>query len=159
MNVQRLRSWLWITAAACIVAALGIVVLAWRTPYLDAADQASRRVITTAATTDDQSKLPGVEQFAPLMDTASRLRRPLFDPPPPAPPKAKPPPPLRVRLAGTIIDPEDAQAMLIGSSGAIQFLRVGDVIDDATILEITESSVRVEYHNEEHQLTNPTPGS
>ena len=159
MNVQRLRSWLWITAAACIVAALGIVVLAWRTPYLDAADQASRRVITTAATTDDQSKLPGVEQFAPLMDTASRLRRPLFDPPPPAPPKAKPPPPLRVRLAGTIIDPEDAQAMLIGSSGAIQFLRVGDVIDDATILEITESSVRVEYHNEEHQLTTPTPGS
>lgn len=84
------------------------------------------------------------------------LRRPLYDPPPPPPAPEVPPPPLRIKLLGTVVEPDGdpgSQAILMTPAGQVQMHRVGAVVGDAEIVSIEEGLVRVAFHGRTLELT------
>lgn len=84
------------------------------------------------------------------------LRQALYDPPPPPPPEVSPPPPLRIKLLGTILEPGNSEAIVMTSGGEMKMLRVGAVIEDATVETIEDNQITVTYHDQNLTLT-PQP--
>lgn len=95
--------------------------------------------------------VPALADFEPVL--ALNLRRPLYDPPPPKPKPKPPPPPLKLRLTGTVIENDDAVAMIADSQGNTVFARVGQTIEEATITKITTDAVEVNYYDETRTLS------
>lgn len=82
-------------------------------------------------------------------------RRPLYDPPPPKPkPKkvVKPRPP-RVRLLGTVVEPDNSFAWLRDGAGKQQLCRVGDTIDGGYRVESIETGTLVVVGQADHRFT------
>lgn len=60
--------------------------------------------------------------------------------------------PLRVKLAGTVVDGANSQAMLVDAQGQTQFVKVGESVEDVKVLSITATSIEVEYQGNKQTL-------
>lgn len=149
----RLQRWL-LRMLAVVVSgmAAGVVALGLseRGPDTSAAGDAT---LTSGVPTSIKQETSTVAlDFRPVWD--QQLQRVLFDPPPPPPPKLekKPPPALGLKLLGTIIDGDSAQAILEDSQRRVAFRRVGDAPGggdpSAVIEEILPNAVKVRQGEE-----------
>jgi type II secretory pathway component PulC len=65
-------------------------------------------------------------------------------PPPPTQPVAPPPPPSKpftAKLTGTILETDRSMALFTTQTGEIQFVSVGQMIDDAKVVQIEPEKV------------------
>ena len=93
-----------------------------------------------------------MEDFQGLWDLP--LRRPVYDPPPQVVVRETPkPPPLTIRLVGTIIEPDNRQAIIIHQGREMGFYRVGQTVEQAKIIAIDTNSMEIEYFGERQTLT------
>jgi len=151
------------SASALVLSAAVVYVWVFNSPGgLQQNDVATKTTITPTGATDiNLETTPGVPPLTAFRELRwdRTLRAPLYDPPPPPPPEVKPPPPLNLKLLGTVIEPNGrSQAMLTASSGQVQMHRVGDVIENATLLNIEPNAVTVTYYDQTLTLT-PPPGN
>jgi hypothetical protein len=150
VNVARIRSLLWLTAALGAAGAAGAwVAAAWPLPASAVSEQAAP---AAASTPTPQLDVPPLEDFASAWRTA--LRRPLSDPPPPvaaAPPPAAPPN-LMVRLIGTIVDGRRPRGVFLVGLAAIEVKGVGEKAGGAEILRIGENDATLSFNGESFVL-------
>lgn len=158
MTIRTQRRLLWITTALCVLA----VVVVWghgasgnskSLGTLDDQSTSKPRSVESPASGSD-SLIPGLSEFRSVWDRP--LRQALYDPPPPPPPEVSPPPPLRIKLLGTILEPGNSEAIVMTSGGEMKMLRVGAVIEDATVETIEDNQITVTYHDQNLTLT-PQP--
>jgi hypothetical protein len=121
---------------------------------------------TTPTQVQSPEKIDGAGlPFSPIISRAAfdqvaslDLRRPLHDPPPPPPPAPEAPkaiPPLAIRLSGTIFEPGHCRAVVLLPDGRVQLLGIGERAGDATILEIGNGTVKVDYFGQSLTLMVP----
>ena len=162
MNNHRKRQILWLLTAITATGAITSLVVAFTLPYLpqDASNHPTTPLTNTTITSNNTASQSRIIPQATLRKAKSLdLRKPLFDPPPP-PEVKKPRPPLRIKLQATMVEPGNSMAMITGSDGKTTFKTIGDVIDNAEIIEITETQITVRYHDELVPiLIEKTPGS
>ncbi|QQE11329.1 hypothetical protein JD969_03695 [Planctomycetota bacterium] len=74
-----------------------------------------------------------------------KLQNPLYTPQP----AVRKRPPLKLKLMGTSMDGDQMQAFVINQKGQMVFVKVGDVVDGATIKTIDQSAIVVEIDQEQ----------
>lgn len=153
MTLRRQQHALYLVACVCAAAAVLTLGLSVGLP-LDSGQPAATAALAALPITTDSAgdNLPARSSFEPLL--ALPLRRPLYDAAPVVEaPKPKVIPPLRLTLLGTILEPDQALAVLRDSGGKTQFLEVGQSLEDATVLTIEAAAVSLEYHGETRTLS------
>lgn len=148
MTVRTQRRLLWLTTALT----LGVSGwVAWRTFTIKPTAQQADAAATSGAIVEpvllaDRHPVTA-DQLQPYWSRP--LRRPLYDPPPKKEEKPKfVPPPLKVKLLGTIMEPGNAQAILMTSNGEVVMQRAGDTVEGAVIQEVTSTAIKVLYHDQ-----------
>lgn len=137
MPLPILRRLLFALSGLCLLAAGGLVFWAWQHPVPTAVMNAPTVGIAPTART------------TPLDEVMSVALRPAA-----AAVAAPPPPtvPLRIRLAGTILDPEAPQAMIVDGRGQMVFAKIGEELEGAKILAIAATQIEVEYQGRRQTL-------
>lgn len=163
MNPRYFRLACHVTCVVCLLASASAAYWVIHEPVRG--EPVVEPVSSTAASTTPAShetiahgQLPALNAFDHAWQL--QLRRPLFDPPPvKVEVKAFVPPPLAYRLTGTVLNPGGAMAMFVGPQGKIEIRRVGQQIGEATILDIGQDRVRINYYDQtrELELTAPQP--
>ena len=85
------------------------------------------------------------------------LRRPLYDPPPPPKRKiVKKVRPIRIKLTGTVLEPNNSQAFVKQANGTVELKRIGDLVTndplDGTIQRITATEIVIKREDGEHHI-------
>lgn len=141
MTTRTMRRLLWALTAMAVTASAVVILAAARWPYPSAPKVTdSKPRIATPHPGETHAAIPMLEEF--LSAAEVDLRRPLVDP---APPPRQPPPPLAMKLAGTIVEPGQSRALLIGADGKVQLKRAGETLDGVELLSIDHDSVTVKY--------------
>jgi hypothetical protein len=86
------------------------------------------------------------------------LRKSLVEPPPaPAPARetSQPSVPLNVRLVGIAMDSDVAYGVFVDASGAEVLLAVGETVNEAELVRVSNDSVTMKHHNELVRLELP----
>lgn len=153
---------------ATLAAAIGLVavgITAWRgtgePPAGTSASRSSPKAEpnqSTPASPKSATALTLADFRHPAVAWDRTLRPPLYDPPPPEVLPPPPPPPLRIKLLGTVIEPDGnqgrgSQAILMTPAGQVEMHRVGAVIDGAKIESIAEGLTIVTFHGQTLELT------
>ena len=159
LSLRQKQIALYALATAAVAGAAIAPLLAWQSEYdrftRVADDPATSRpaVNTPQAQTNPQpSNGLAKDQIKPVTDR--HWRRRLFEPEPePEPePKEPEPPPLRVKLVGTIVEPNRTKAVLRTNDGRTLFKKVGQAIEGqpkpATLVGIEPELVKVKYAGE-----------
>ena len=151
LTLRQTKRLLWATAACAGAIALTLLIATWLMPYslpeAGFADATQRRV---AANKHDPRL--AIDDFALLWSLD--LHRPLYDPPPPEVKTVKfVPPPLKVKLVGTVIEEPESQAMVLDGRGDVVFLRIGDTVDNARIVSISDRDVVLHYYDQQITLS------
>ncbi|MDB5320805.1 MAG: hypothetical protein JWN40_2436 [Phycisphaerales bacterium] len=160
MQVARVRSMLWLTAALAVAGAVAAILAAAMLPLSTSGDSSSSAVTTARRSTTlpatHPSTVPPLASFEPAWRL--RLRRPLVDPAP-APrgavakvAKATRPPSLPVRLIGTIVDGEHPRGLFITGLATVELKGIGDVTGGAKILAIDENTATLSSGGESFVL-------
>lgn len=160
MTLQRQQHGLYALAAGLLVAAALAAVLCLGLPVDMSSDAYAARTVHDARLSDTSAvKLPDRAAFEPLLSLP--LRGPLYDPVAVVEaPKPKVIPPLRIALLGTIIEPDQALAVIRDSAGKTQFLAVGQSLEEASIVAIEPNRVTIAYYDQQQILTTPfTPAA
>ncbi len=163
MNVRHLRVACHVTCVVCLLASAGVAYWVIGEPVRlePAVDQATLAVANVTPASHEaiaHGQLPTLSAFEHAWQL--QLRRPLFDPPPvKVEAKVFVPPPLAYRLTGTVLNPDGAMAMFVGPQGKIEIRRVGQQIGEATILDISQDRVRINYHDQTRELELAAPQS
>ena len=159
MNRLTRHSGLWLLAVLCLLSAVAVVCVHFWIPVQINVQPASLSVMTAAskpakATTPPtpQSTLPTLASFTPAWDL--RLR-PVQEAPPPAPTPtvtAPPPPPpaksFTAKLTGTIIEPNHSMALFTTQTGEVQFVNLGQMVEDAKVVQIQPDQVIIERNGQ-----------
>ena len=147
MTIRNTRRLLWLLATLSCIAAVVVVIRGVTADDSDQFDTKTFKIQNTVDNTSDATPGLKLRDLEPLWSL--RLQQPLYDPPPVvvAEPKFVPPP-LGIRLLGTIVEPDNSQAILMAADGEIVFQRVGQTVGDATIESITADAITVTYYEE-----------
>ncbi len=131
-------------AAALVASAAGLVLLPLETVDADRERPVAQR-----------QDLPTARPAAgPLADYAviyqRDLLRPLYDPKPVVKVTPKPQPPkLPVTLVGTVLEPGFSYGMFKTRDGRTKFVRVGQAVEGAELLAITDNEATVKFGGRE----------
>lgn len=144
MNTRRTRQILWLAALLLAVMSAGVALWAFQpvTVALPSSPDGAAGNNTGRGTA--QRPLPSLAELNSLAQV--NLRRPIFDATVAAAPPPPPPPPLTIKLAGTIIEPGNNQAMIVTREGDYQRLRVGEKSGEAEVQIIERESITVRYY-------------
>lgn len=147
MSVRRTRRWLWLMSLVFTAGAVGVIHQAWqevnKPPVID------DRAVEINRRDTGPEPIPAIELAALRPLWALDLGQTLFDPPPVVVEEPKfVPPPLRLQLLGTVIEPDNEQAIVMTSQNRVVFARVGQELENAVIRSITESRIEVAYYDE-----------
>ncbi len=158
-RLQTIRRALWMTTALLVVVSGWVIARAWQDLKIQAAAGSQGSV---SSPHDSQANIT-VDRFVgedghslknELTESLGRpLQRPLFDPPPPVTVAPPPPPRLRVRLLGTALEAERAQAIVALASGETRFVGVGDDIDGSRIVSINDNAIVIHHQGSDVTLT------
>ncbi len=144
MNTRRTRQILWLAALLLVVMNVGAAL--WALQPVTVALPSS----TDGAGSNTRGQGPAQRPVPSLADLNSlaqvNLRRPIFDPTAAAAAPPPPPPPLTIKLAGTIIEPGNNQAMIVTREGDYLRLRVGEKSGEAEVQIIERESITVSYY-------------
>ena len=162
MNIRSQRRLYWLSAALLGVGTIAVWANGFQSPGIPASQakssteelRISRKPEVNSPETAASGPIPALNDFRGLWDKP--IRRALYDPPPPPLPAATPPPPLRLKLLGTVLESGRSEAILMAANGEVKMLRVGAVVDDATIKTIGDAQITVHYHGQDLTLT-PQP--
>jgi len=152
MTVRTQRRLLWLAIALTLTASAWV---GWRTftvePNIRHDDSMTPSTLITEPASLTHRPPLTLDQMQPHW--SRQFRRPLYEPPPQKEEKPKfVPPPLKVKLLGTIMEPGNAQAILMTSNGEVVMPRVGDLVEGAAIEAIDSSAITVSYHNQTIEL-------
>ena len=145
LSPKRRRQLLIFTNVA-LAAALAAAVAAWAlvSPATDFQEAAS----TQAKDEPPRHRTENARPAAAYAVIYQRdLRKPLFDAVA-AVAAAPPKPQLNVTLMGTAVDPESPYGIFSDKSGRTRLVSVGQTIDGALVLEITDSAATVKFNGE-----------
>ncbi len=148
MTAHRLRSCLWATASVFTLGSVVLWVGVWWYPYETPGTEVGHTAISTDASEVHVAAFPPLSSFQSVWGLD--LRRPLYDQPA-APvaaarrPAVKRGPPLRVKLAGTVVEPGRSMAMFITKAGKVELKAIGERVDGAEVLDITQENVSMRY--------------
>ncbi|MFG0250499.1 MAG: hypothetical protein ACF8OB_16560, partial [Phycisphaeraceae bacterium JB051] len=96
--------------------------------------------------------LPTLASFTPAWDLRLRLVEQAPPTPPPTRPVATPPPPpakpFTAKLTGTIIEPNHSMALFTTPDGEIQFVNLGQMIEDAKVVQIQPEQVIIQHNGQ-----------
>jgi len=131
-------------AVALVGSAAALVALP-----LEAGD--ADREAPAAERTDQPRARPAVGPLADYTVIYRRnLLRPLYDPKPVVKVAAKPKPPkLPVTLVGTVLEPGFSYGMFKTKDGRTKFVRVGQAVEGAELLAITDKEATVKFGGRE----------
>ncbi len=134
------------TAAAFMLLAGAVAVIATVFRVDIPLREKKRSSASTTMASSSGPVSPKLNDFSPLWSVD--LRRPLYDPPPKQVVVVPPPPPkpLNVHLVGTAIEPGHSAGMFIMAGGQMELKAVGELIDDAQLLDVNEDSATL-LHN------------
>ena len=86
------------------------------------------------------------------------LRNPLFDAPPPKEAAKPPPSPPNVRLVFTAVEPGAGMATFRTAAGELRTVSIGESIDGAVLLEVTQNSAILQVSGEKVTMTRESGG-
>lgn len=123
----------------------GVAVVAWALawPYETSASLSGTGGASTAVPLTGTNRVPPLKSFEAVWEL--NLRTPLYDNAAPTRVQARAVFP--ARLMGTILEPDNSQAMFATASG-VEFKRIGDTIADAQVVEIGADSVTVLFQGD-----------
>ncbi|HAI13980.1 MAG TPA: hypothetical protein DCM28_19910 [Phycisphaerales bacterium] len=149
MNKQSRHTGLWLLAGICLIAAVSIVgVSSWLPVKITGVEakitsQSSRKPVESKSQ-EITSNLPTLASFSPAWDRRLRPVQEVVAPPPPPTKRAAPPPPANpftAKLTGLIIEDNHSMALFTTQTGDIQFVSLGQMIEDAKVVEIQPKQV------------------
>ena len=155
MQVQRLRICLWLAGTLLYVSAGLVLAWGWLSPGFAARRPAASRSPRTSRGEIPTNNTPSLtlQDFERVY--SRQLRRPLFDVPSPVVkpvvkrPTTKKQESLKMKLIGTILEPDRTVAMFSTAAGKIEFKRVGESVGTqaarAEVVEIQRNRVLVRY--------------
>jgi len=157
MMSNRLRhSGLWFLAGLCLLAAFATATTAWLRPVSVTGQPTLQKISpvqSQSQTTEKQttSNLPSLASYQPIWKL--QLRPVIKTVAPPPPPKAQTPPPPRAKpftakLTGTILEPKHSMALFTTKTGEITFVGIGQMIEDAKVIQIQPKQVILEHNGQ-----------
>jgi hypothetical protein len=145
---------------AALGAALVAIAAAAFFPPGDIRGEAGRQRRRAAQVSGGEERLGPLESYAGVWQRP--LRKPLFDPPPPKaevkPPPPAPPPPT-FHLIATAIEPGAGFAIFRTAGGELRTVSVGESIEGAELIGITENSATVRIGGRPQTLTREKGGT
>ena len=157
MLTQRSRKRVLLLVNAALAAGLVAVAAAAFTPPQDIRAEKRPQRGRTAQASDGEPRVGPLESYAAVWQRS--LRNPLFDAPPPKEVVKPPPAPPNVRLIFTAVEGSGGTATFQTPAGDLRTVSVGESIDGAVLLEVTQSSAILRVAGEKVTLTRDKGGS
>lgn len=157
---------LWLLTVVCILSTAGTLTAHWMLPILVTG---KAPILPTdfktkpdaSANNESMSELPTLATYAPIWKL--QLRPVVKTVAPAAPPKSasSPPPPSKpftAKLTGTIIEDKHSMALFTTKTGEIQFVTIGQMIEDAKLVQIQPQEVIIDHNGKTLtiELSKPT---
>ena len=149
MRQRSRKRLLWaVNAVLAAAVSLAAAVMIW--PLDEAAPSASWEE-PAAITRTAGTQIEPMSKYAAIH--RRDLRKPLFDVVPTTSAKTRTLPPLKVRLTGTAVEEGFSLAMFHTASGELKMVGVGESIEGAEVISITDRSVTLRYGERPVTLT------
>ena len=151
MSNRTLYSGLWLLTGLGVLAAIIVAVAGYLLPVAVfgklPAESTLKHPAKPVENTSDSPQvfsLPSLSSYAPIWNLQLRPKAKIVTPPPAPVQHVAPPPPSKpftAKLTGTILEADRSMALFTTKTGDIQFVSIGQMIEDAKVVQIEPEKV------------------